>query len=75
MPTESSESCNISVKLINIDLNSKLTKVCKNGEAVLTAPTREGYTFAGWYDNPECTGDVVTNINESCTLYAKWEIA
>ena len=36
-------------------------------------PTREGYTFDGWYDNQECTGERVTAITEdTTTLYAKW---
>lgn len=42
-----------------------------------TAPTKEGYTFAGWYKEAGCTNawdfatdKVTTNIN----LYAKWTI-
>lgn len=38
-------------------------------------PTREGNTFAGWYDNENCTGDPFdfnTAITENKTLYAKW---
>ena len=38
-----------------------------------------GYRFAGWYDNPECTGDELTTIlvdvhnqNEENIVYAKW---
>ena len=36
---------------------------------------RDGYTFAGWYDNPEFTGDPITEIPAGWegTLYAKWE--
>ena len=43
--------------------------------AVPVAPTRQGYTFLGWYKDAECktawnfTTDVV---NENITLYAKW---
>lgn len=38
---------------------------------------RSGYTFVGWYTNPECTGDAVTSIGATSqtgnfTLYAKW---
>ena len=39
------------------------------------APTATGYTFGGWYENPECTGsafDFSTPITVSRTLYAKW---
>ena len=42
----------------------------------LPAPTRTGYTFAGWYDNAELTGDAVTQIAQGSygdkKLYAKW---
>jgi uncharacterized repeat protein (TIGR02543 family) len=40
-----------------------------------TAPTKEGFSFAGWYSDEECTiawdfeNDTVT---KSTTLYAKW---
>ena len=30
------------------------------------------YNFVGWYTNPEFTGDAVTEITESTTLYAKF---
>ena len=40
-------------------------------------PVRKGYTFKGWYSNPECTGDAVTTIAADVAtdteLYAKWE--
>ena len=39
------------------------------------APTATGYTFGGWYENPECTGSAFnfsTAITVSRTLYAKW---
>ena len=37
-------------------------------------PTREGYTFGGWYLDEECTipFDFSTPITEDITLYAKW---
>lgn len=34
-----------------------------------------GYIFAGWYDNPECTGNPVSKVNfgsDTIRLYAKW---
>lgn len=38
--------------------------------------TRTGYTFAGWYDNADFTGDAITEIPKGSTgnktLYAKW---
>lgn len=41
------------------------------GHNVVT-PSRPYYTFEGWYDNAECTGNPVKAITGDCTLYAKW---
>lgn len=37
-------------------------------------PAREGYTFAGWYSDAECTQayDFSTPVSGDVTLYAKW---
>ncbi|NQQ32174.1 ribonuclease G [Streptococcus suis] len=38
-------------------------------------PTRTGYDFAGWYDNPQLNGSPVTDtvtLDKDRTLYAKW---
>ena len=40
------------------------------------APTREGYTFAGWYSDPNCQYPFDfenTIVDASATLYAGWE--
>ena len=47
------------------------------GTAVTLAdPTRTGYTFDGWFENADCTGDKVTEIPADATgdkaFYAKW---
>ena len=42
------------------------------------SPTREGYTFAGWYSDENCNyaWDFETmQIAQSMTLYARWEAA
>jgi len=38
------------------------------------APTRSGYTFAGWYTEAECTNayDFSTPVTSDFTLYARW---
>ena len=46
-------------------------------ESLATAvPEKTGYTFAGWYDNAELTGDAVTAVPTTATgtqtFYAKW---
>jgi len=37
-------------------------------------PTREGYTFEGWYSDENCTylWDFDTQVEKSMDLYAKW---
>lgn len=39
----------------------------------LATPVKEGYTFAGWYDNAELTGKAATTLETGKTYYAKWE--
>lgn len=41
-----------------------------------TNPTREGYTFDGWYDNANFTGSPISDsvtLDKNKTLYAKWK--
>lgn len=41
-----------------------------------TIPTREGYTFDGWYDNANFTGSPISDsvtLDKNKTLYAKWK--
>lgn|GEM_PF-3592201 len=44
----------------------------------LSDASRNGYSFAGWYENANCTGTRITQIAKgSCgvkTLYAKWTL-
>ena len=46
--------------------------------AALPIPTKTGYTFAGWYEDPEFSGNPVTDIptdsTGELTFYAKWTI-
>ncbi len=39
-----------------------------------TAPTRDGYTFGGWFTDSACTTayDFTTPVTADITLYAKW---
>ena len=42
-----------------------------------TLPTKEGYTFAGWFDNDDLLGTAYnfsTPVTSSKTLYAKWTL-
>lgn len=42
----------------------------------ITDPTREGFIFKGWYDDPECTDGHevdIDSINSDKVVYAKWK--
>ena len=48
----------------------------ENGKIQLpNNPTKEGYTFAGWYTDAACTKEFKNeNLTEDLTIYAKWVI-
>ena len=48
----------------------------ENASQPENAPVKEGYTFAGWYGDKECTipYDFSKEIKEDTTIYAKWTI-
>ena len=52
------------------------TSVVKKGNLVVEPdePTKDGYSFGGWYTDVNCTTayDFNTPVNEDITLYAKW---
>ena len=52
--------------------NKTVTRNAKLAEP--TAPTKDGYTFDGWYTDKELTTayDFDTKVTKSFTLYAKW---
>lgn len=41
----------------------------------LATPVKDGYVFAGWYENAEFTGSPVTEVQAGKTYYAKWNTA
>ena len=47
-----------------------------NGATAPTAPTRSGYTFTGWFTDPELTQKAdFSAIEGPTTVYAGWEVA
>lgn len=43
-------------------------------EKVLPTPVKDGFAFAGWYLDKECTKSIADNkATNLCTIYAKWE--
>ena len=62
----------VTINLNDSDSTENETRYTNSDLQALT-PTREGYTFDGWYDNQECTGEAVTTITDTTAmLYAKW---
>ncbi|HWL24323.1 MAG TPA: InlB B-repeat-containing protein [Ureibacillus sp.] len=57
---------------------SPATKTALHGETIValpTAPTRQGYTFAGWNTKADGTGTkftATTPVTSNLTLYAQW---
>ena len=45
-------------------------KPTSNG--ILAAPSKKEYTFTGWYDNENCTGNAVETLAAGKIYYAKW---
>ena len=59
----------------NAEISASLLLAYSNAPAKLPSPTRDSYTFAGWYKKGDYTepcqeGEIFT---ESITLFAKWD--
>ena len=62
----------ITINLNDSDSTENETRYTNSDLQALT-PTREGYTFDGWYESADCSGEAVTTITDTtATLYAKW---
>lgn len=78
-PIEVSATFKLKEYTVTFDSNGG-TKVdpqtVKHGEKATepTAPTKEGYTFAGWYTEAESKWDFNTPVTEALTLIAKWTV-
>ena len=63
---------------LNYNGSQPITTQIKCGEmvALIADPTRTGYTFGGWYQEPECINKFVTVTMPAndITVYAKWTI-
>ncbi len=63
---------------LNYDGSTNTTQDVASGSAVEKPqpPTRDGYTFAGWYTDTDCTVEYNFSgvVTKNITLYAKWTI-
>lgn len=55
------------IHLVGTDLTTPL--ILEYG-ALLPTPVKEGHIFKGWYDNPECVGEMVIVVTKDGTYYA-----
>ena len=50
----------------------------ESGSISLPSPTRNGYTFRGWYDNSDFSGDAIESIETGSSgnkvFYAAWDV-
>ena len=56
-------------------MNNPDTQVIDKGTtAEMPTVHRDGYSFAGWYTDPECTQvfDFSAPVSDNITLYARW---
>ena len=56
---------------------TKLPEEITDAPYTIPTPTRTGYVFLGWYDNPNGTGEALTvlPVGWKGTVYAKWREA
>ena len=80
VPGASTSTCDIKASIYNknevVITKAPQYKYQEGVEYILPVPSKEHYTFAGWYTNPEFTGEKLTVIDNATTgnvkLYAKW---
>lgn len=51
------------------------SEVIANGGSVTFVPTKEGYTFAGWYLDPDCKYPFSGTVDSTRKLYPKWAVS
>ena len=44
------------------------------GTNTLPTPTKDGYNFVGWYLNSGFSGDIIKEVSDEATLYARWMV-
>lgn len=73
LPNEASSSLSYSVNIYKTKSTSNY-KITLKGITTLPVPVKSGYKFIGWYLDPSFTSDIVTEVSESVTVYAKWTV-
>ncbi len=75
LPTTSTTSLHAIIKIYDATKteNKPYCKATYDKNSILPIPTKSKYTFLGYYTNEDCTGEKVTMVTSSMTLYACWE--
>lgn len=73
LPNEASSSLSYSVNIYKTKSTSNY-KITLKGITTLPVPVKTGYKFIGWYLDPSFTSDIITEVSESVTVYAKWTV-
>lgn len=73
LPTDATSTLNANVKVLR-ETSSSTYSLTFAGHNTLPAPQKPGYIFVGWYLDSSFTSEVITEVSESITVYAKWTI-
>ena len=60
-----------------IQASGQITTYSVLNPETLLAPTKDGYTFGGWYETMDFSSDVITSTSQlmgNATLYASWGV-
>ena len=73
LPTDATSSLNANVKVLR-ETSSSTYSLTFAGHNTLPAPQKPGYIFVGWYLDSSFTSEVITEVSETITVYAKWTV-
>ena len=55
-------------------VSDQLYKGVYKGMNTLGTPKKDGYLFIGFFTNANCTGEIISTVSDTITLYAGWMI-
>ncbi len=67
--------CNVTFMDAEVQVGEAVEVYYNDKIGILPVPEKDGYVFAGWYDNPNCEGVRITEdeiIIGDTTYYARW---
>ncbi len=73
LPSDATTTLNAKCTVSEIGTNVLYMKEYK-GINTLEVPVKDGYSFVGWYLNSDFSGEKITEVSDTVTVYAKWTI-